>query len=123
MHALEGSGRTVRVYRGPQDAQDWNAGRIDALLAHPASCGYGLNLQQAGHHVIWYGLTWSLEQYQQANKRLHRQGQPYPVIIHHLVVQGGMDEVVMAALHAKGDTQAALMDALRARIKRAKEES
>ena len=87
------------------------------LLAHPASCGYGLNLQQGGHHAIWFGLTWSLEQYEQANKRLHRQGQEHPVVIHHLLVQGGMDEAVVEALKMKGDMQNALMAALKVRIR------
>lgn len=109
-----------RVYRGPKDADDWNAGRIRVLLAHPASCGYGLNLQQGGRHVIWFGLTWALEQYQQANARLYRQGQERPVIVHHLVVRGGMDEDVMAALQDKRGTQDALLDALRARVDRAR---
>ena len=106
----------VRVYSQAKDEIDWNNGEIDILLAHPASCGYGLNLQQGGHHAIWFGLTWSLEQYEQANKRLHRQGQKYPVVIHHLVVQGGMDEAVIEALQNKGDVQNALMDALKVRI-------
>ena len=120
--ALKQSGLRVRVYGGPADDEAWNRGEVDILLAHPASCAYGLNLQDGGHHVIWFGLTWSLEQYQQANKRLHRQGQRYPVIIHHLVVQGGVDEDVMAALQSKGDTQETLMQALKARIEKAKEE-
>jgi len=106
----------VRVYSHAKDEQDWNKGEIDVLLAHPASCGYGLNLQLGGHHAIWFGLTWSLEQYEQANKRLHRQGQEYPVVIHHLIVQGGTDEDVIRALKMKGDMQSALMDALRVRI-------
>lgn len=119
MAALEGSGLRVRVYRGAEDADAWNAGNVDLLLAHPASCGYGLNLQAGGHHIIWFGYpNWALEIYQQANARLHRQGQQYPVIAHHLVVQGGMDEAVVAALHDKGDTQEALMQALRAKITR-----
>ena len=108
----------VRVYSSAKDATDWNNGEIDVLLAHPASCGYGLNLQLGGHHVIWFGLTWSLEQYEQANKRLHRQGQSQPVIIHHLIVQGGMDETVIEALHEKGDMQNALLAALKVRISR-----
>ena len=121
VRALEGSGLRVRVYQGAQEERDWNAGQIDILLAHPASCGYGLNLQDGGHHAIWYGYpNWALEIYQQANKRLHRQGQQYPVISHHLVVRGGMDEVVVSALHDKGDTQEALMEALKARIRQAK---
>ena len=102
------------------DAEAWNRGEVDVLLAHPASCAYGLNLQDGGHHVIWFTLTWSLEFYQQANARLHRQGQTEPVIVHRLLVQGGMDEDVAAALEGKRDTQDALLDALKARIGRAK---
>lgn len=118
---LENTSLRVRVYKGPEDEKDWNAGEIDLLLAHPASCGYGLNLQAGGHHIIWYGYpNWALEIYQQANKRLHRQGQKFPVIAHHLVVQGGMDEAVVDALHDKGDTQEALMQALKARIQKIK---
>lgn len=118
---LENTSLRVRVYKGPEDEKDWNAGEIDLLLAHPASCGYGLNLQAGGHHIIWYGYpNWALEIYQQANKRLHRQGQKFPVIAHHLVVQGGMDEAVVDALHDKGDTQEALMQALKARIQKMK---
>jgi SNF2 family DNA or RNA helicase len=115
-------GLTVRVYREPEDEIAWNAGKIDVLLAHPASCAYGLNLQQGGHHIVWFGLTWNLEHYQQANKRLHRQGQQEPVIIHHLVTQSGVDEDVMAALAAKGETQERLMQALKARIEKARAE-
>lgn len=119
--ALENTSLRVRVYKGPEDEKDWNAGEINLLLAHPASCGYGLNLQAGGHHIIWYGYpNWALEIYQQANKRLHRQGQKFPVIAHHLVVQGGMDEAVVDALHDKGDTQEALMQALKARIQKIK---
>lgn len=119
---LSKTGLRFRVYSGPADDIAWNNGEIDILLAHPASCAYGLNLQDGGHHVIWYGLTWNLELYQQANKRLHRQGQKYPVIVHHLIVQDGVDEDVMAALTAKGDTQEALMQALKARIEKVKKE-
>ena len=118
MDALRGSGLRVRVYSGAQDADDWNAGRIDILLAQPASCGYGLNLQQGGHHVIWFGLTWSLEDYQQANKRLHRQGQEKPVIVHRLIVKGGMDESVVRSLESKDNAQEALLSALKARIEK-----
>lgn len=121
LSALESSGLRVRVYQGAGDEQAWNRGEVDILLAHPASCGYGLNLQAGGHHAIWFGYpNWALELYQQANKRLHRQGQRYPVIAHHLVVQGGMDEDMIASLHAKGDTQEALMQALKARITKIK---
>lgn len=118
LEALAGSKLRVRVYKGPDDETAWNAGEVDVLLAHPASCAYGLNLQKGGHHIIWFGLTWSLEQYQQANKRLHRQGQQHPVIAHHLVVQESVDVDVMAALQAKGDTQECLMQALKARIEK-----
>ena len=119
--ALAKTDKVVRVYQGPEDEKAWNAGEVDVLLAHPVSCGYGLNLQAGGHHAIWFGYpNWALEIYQQANKRLHRQGQKHPVICHHLVVQGGMDEDVIAALHDKGDTQESLMQALKARIERAK---
>lgn len=121
LEALKPLNLRVRVYQSPTDEDDWNNGEIDVLLAHPASCAYGLNLQQGGHHIVWFGLTWSLEQYEQANKRLHRPGQKHPVVIHSLVVQGGTDEDVIAALQRKGDVQGALMDALKARIKRAKE--
>ena len=107
---------TVKAYTGAEDEKAWNNGEIDVLLAHPASCGYGLNLQQGGHHIIWFGLTYALEQYQQANARLHRQGQTEPVIIHHLVVQDGMDEAVMNALQRKDDTQEFLLNALKVRI-------
>ena len=116
LKALSLTSLRVRVYAQAKDAEDWNNGEIDVLLAHPASCGYGLNLQLGGHHAVWFGLTWSLEQYEQANKRLHRQGQSQPVIIHHLIVQGGMDETVIQALHDKGNVQDALMAALKARI-------
>ena len=109
-------GIRARVYQGARDAEDWNAGRVDVLLAHPASCAYGLNLQQGGHHVIWFTLTWSLELYQQANARLHRQGQAHPVIVHRLLVQGGMDEAVAKALEHKDGIQDALLEALKKRI-------
>lgn len=106
----------VRVFSGAQDEDDWNAGKIDILLAHPASTAYGLNLQQGGNHVIWFTPTWSLELYQQANKRLHRQGQTERVIIHHLMVDGSIDYDVISALGNKADTQDALLDSIKARI-------
>lgn len=86
--ALAKSGLKVRELKGPKDEDDWNSRKIDILLAHPASAAYGLNLQKGGNHVIWFGLNWSLELYQQANKRLHRQGQTEKVIVHHIVVEG-----------------------------------
>lgn len=114
--ALSGSGLRVRELKTPQDQIDWNDGKIDVLLTHPASAAYGLNLQDGGNHVVWFGLNWSLELYQQANKRLHRQGQKQKVILHHLVVQGGADEDVMAALEDKASTQDRLLRALKARV-------
>lgn len=116
--ALEGTKLKLRELKGPQDQDDWNNREIDILLAHPASAAYGLNLQQGGNHVIWFGLTWSLELYQQANKRLHRQGQTEKVILHHLIVEGGVDEDVMSALLDKSSTQDKLMSALKARIEK-----
>ena len=121
--ALSGSGLRVRVYRSQEDADAWNDGEIDILLAHPASCGYGLNLQRGGHHMVWFSFpNWALEIYQQACKRLHRQGQQYPVVSHLLVVQGGMDEDVVASLREKGANQDYLLQRLKARISKAKSE-
>ena len=88
---------------------------------HPASSAYGLNLQQGGNHVIWFGLTWNYELYTQANKRLHRQGQTERVIIHHLVCADTRDEDVMKALEKKDDVQAWVMQSLKARIKAIRE--
>ena len=103
----------ARVYSGAQDVEDWNAGKIEMLLCHPASTGHGLNLQYGGHIIVWFGLPWSLELYQQANARLPRPGQKETVIIHHLVAQGTLDERVMDVMHGKNATQEALLDALR----------
>ncbi|MDQ0254915.1 SNF2 family DNA or RNA helicase [Evansella vedderi] len=119
--ALSKTKLRVRELKTPQDETDWNNREIDILLAHPASAAYGLNLQQGGNHVIWFGLNWSLELYQQANKRLHRQGQTEKVIIHHLTVEGGVDEDVVAALANKTSTQDELMSALKARIEKIQE--
>lgn len=118
--ALVGSKLKIRELKTPQDETDWNNRQIDILLAHPASAAYGLNLQEGGNHVIWFGLNWSLELYQQANKRLHRQGQKEKVIIHHLIVEGARDEDVMEALGDKGNTQDKLMESLKARIEKYK---
>lgn len=119
--ALEKTGLRVRELKTPQDENDWNAGQIDILLAHPASCAYGLNLQQGGNHVIWFGLTWNYELYSQANKRLHRQGQTEKVIIHHLVCSGTRDEDVMESISRKDDVQNWVMESLKARIRKIKE--
>lgn len=100
---------------------DWNLGRIPVLLAHPASCAYGLNLQAGGNIIVWYGLTWSLEQYQQANARLYRQGQKRTVVINHLVTRGTIDERVMSALSKKEAGQDALLAAVRAELKGAEQ--
>lgn len=105
----------ARTLEGAEDIASWNEGRIPMLLAHPASVGYGLNLQAGGHVIVWYGLTWSLEHYQQANARLYRQGQDHTVIVHHLVAEGTVDEQVMRALEKKDTSQAALLQALKDR--------
>jgi len=105
--------RTLKV---SQDIQDWNSGKVEILLAHPASAGHGLNLQAGGNNVVWFGETWSLELYQQANARLHRQGQTKPVIIHHLITVGTLDEDVVKSLDKKEEGQEALMQAIKARI-------
>lgn len=118
---LEKTKLRIRELKTTQDEDDWNAGRIDILLTHPASSAYGLNLQQGGNHVIWFGLTWNYELYTQANRRLHRQGQKERVIIHHLVCSGTRDEDVMQALSKKDDVQNWVMESLKARIKRIKE--
>lgn len=102
-----------RELKSPKDIDDWNAGKIRMLIAHPASVGYGLNLQEGGHVIVWYSLPWSLELYQQANARLYRQGQKMPVVINHLVAKGTVDEKVLKCLEAKDTGQAALMTALK----------
>lgn len=104
------------------DIKVWNAGKIGMMLAHPASAGHGLNLQRGGSVVVWFGLTWSLELYLQANKRLHRPGQKETVIIHHLVTAGTVDEEVMAALQNKSAGQDEMLNAIKARIEKYKEE-
>ena len=113
--AIQGKIKGARILENEKDISDWNAGKVQVLLAHPASVGYGLNLQEGGHVIVWYGLTWSLELYQQANARLYRQGQEKPVIIHHLIAEGTADEEVMAALQNKDTSQAALLAALKER--------
>ena len=93
--------------------EKWNNGDIPMLLAHPASAGYGLNLQQGSNMIVWYGLPWSLELYQQANARLYRLGQEKPVIIHHLITEDTVDERVVKALQQKDITQRELLDSLK----------
>ncbi len=104
-----------RILDTGRDIEEWNEGNIRLLLAHPASVGHGLNIQAGGHIIVWYGLTWSLELYQQANARLYRQGQKHAVIIHHLITKGSIDEDVMRVLAGKGDMQSALMEAINER--------
>ena len=120
LKALSKTGKRTAVYTGDNELKAWNAGNIDLLLVQPASCGYGLNLQSGGHHIIWFGLTWSLELYQQTNKRLHRQGQQHPVIVHHLIVTGGADTDIVKSLSLKDKSQESLLNSLRIRIKNAK---
>lgn len=116
LKALKNTGLKVRELKTTQDEDDWNNRQIDVLLTHPASSAYGLNLQQGGNHVIWFGLTWNYELYTQANKRLHRQGQTEKVIIHHLICSDTRDEDVMEALERKEDVQNWVMQSLKARI-------
>ena len=99
----------------PKDVKDWNTGKTPLLLAHPASAGHGLNLQEGGNTIVWFSLTWSLELYQQANARLYRQGQKNTVVVYHLISKKTIDEQVLKALNAKNMTQFALLDALKSR--------
>jgi len=108
--------KTARCIDTTKDIDDWNAGRIPLALIHPASAGHGLNLQDGGCTIVWFGLTWSLELYQQLNARLWRQGQKHTVVIHHIVTKGTHDEDVLRALECKDTRQTALIDAVRARI-------
>jgi SNF2 family DNA or RNA helicase len=106
----------VRHLTDSKDIADWNSGQIPVLIAHPASTGHGLNLQDGGSTIVWFGATWSLELYEQANARLHRQGQKQSVIVHHLVAQKTLDVDVMDSLADKGNRQERLLQALKARI-------
>lgn len=98
-----------------EDIENWNNGEIELLLAHPAGAGHGLNLQAGGNIIVWFGLTWSLELYQQANARLYRQGQENAVVIHHLLTEHTVDERVYQSLQGKGEVQDELLDALKAK--------
>ena len=106
----------VRTIDTPRDIADWNAGKIPVALIHPASAGHGLNLQDGGSTIVWFGLTWSLELYQQLNARLWRQGQKHTVVIQHIVAAGTHDEDIMNALEKKDMSQTALIAAVKARI-------
>ncbi len=103
----------VTLSKSTDEINEWNKGRIKLLFAHPASAGHGLNLQAGGSNIIWFGLNWSLELYQQFNARLHRQGQDKPVKIIHIVVKEGIDEKVMKALGSKAKTQNDLLEYLK----------
>lgn len=105
-------GYRVEVYRDERQLLDWNAGRIDVLLAHPASTAYGLNMQQGGHYIAWFGTGWDLELFQQANARLHRQGQTHPVTVYKLVGAGTVDERASESLEGKKAKQQSLLDGL-----------
>lgn len=107
---------SVRQIKASKDIEDWNDGNIPIAVIHPASAGHGLNLQSGGSTLIWFGLTWSLELYQQTNARLYRQGQNETVIIHHILTKGTIDEDVMTALTRKEETQASLIDAVKAKL-------
>ena len=108
--------KNARCIDTTQDIDDWNAGKIPLALIHPASAGHGLNLQDGGCTIVWFGLTWSLELYQQLNARLWRQGQKHTVVIHHIVTKDTHDEDVLRALDDKDTRQSALIDAVRARL-------
>lgn len=109
------------VVLGSDDYKNkWDKGNLEILLAHPASAGHGLNLQQGGHIIVWFGLTWSLELYQQANARLYRQGQDHTTIIHHIMTENTIDQRVYRALQNKELTQDELMKAVKARIEQYK---
>ena len=113
---LTACGYSPRDIRESKDIKDWNDGRIPVALIHPASAGHGLNIQSGGHILIWFGLTWSLELYQQTNARLWRQGQKETVTIHHIVTKNTVDEDVLSALASKDVTQEKLIAAVKARL-------
>lgn len=105
-------GYRVEVYEGEKQLLDWNSGKIDVLLAHPASTAYGLNMQQGGHNIVWFGTGWDLELFQQANARLHRQGQRHPVMVYKLIGAHTIDERASASLENKKSKQQSLLDGL-----------
>ena len=113
---LTACGYSPRDIKESKDIKDWNGGKIPVALLHPASAGHGLNIQSGGHILIWFGLTWSLELYQQTNARLWRQGQKETVTIHHIVTKNTVDEDVLSALASKDVTQEKLIAAVKARL-------
>lgn len=116
MEHLTAAGYVLRDLKESKDIQDWNTGSIPVALIHPASAGHGLNIQSGGHILIWFGLTWSLELYQQTNARLWRQGQEQTVTIHHIITKDTVDEDVLSALATKDVTQEKLIAAVKARL-------
>lgn len=115
LERIEERFKFAKKLEGSDDIEKWNRGEIPLLLAHPAGAGHGLNLQAGGNIIVWFGLTWSLELYQQANARLYRQGQENTVIIHHLITEGTADENVLNSLQDKKDVQDELLNALKAK--------
>ena len=113
---LTAAGYEIRDIKSSEDIELWNSGSIPVALIHPASAGHGLNIQSGGHILIWFGLTWSLELYQQTNARLWRQGQQETVTIHHIVTKNTVDEDVLAALASKDVTQEKLIAAVKAQL-------
>lgn len=111
------------ILKDSEDISKWNNKKLDILLAHPASAAYGLNLQDGGSHIVWFGLNYSLELYQQANARLYRQGQKNTVFIHNLAIDGCRDIDVIDALENKNASQETLLQSLKARIRKVKEEN
>ena len=105
---------SVREIKTDNDISDWNKGKIPVALIHPVSAGHGLNLQQGGSTLVWFGMTWSLELYQQTNARLYRQGQKNTVVIQHIITKGTIDEQILKVLQRKDRTQADSIDAVRA---------
>ena len=105
-----------RELKTSKDINDWNDGKIQVLLAHPASAGHGLNLQRGGSLIVWFSVNWSLELYQQFNSRVYRQGQDKHVIIHHLIAEHTHDEDVMKAIQAKDRKQETLLSAIKAKV-------
>lgn len=110
--------KEAKALESDEDIKAWNQGKIPILLAHPASCGYGLNMQKGGHIAVWYSPTWNLEQYEQANARLNRQGQTEPVLICHIIAKDTVDEIVMNALSRKEEVQTTLLKALEDKYKK-----
>lgn len=116
MEHLTACGYSPRDIKESEDIKDWNTGKMAVALIHPASAGHGLNIQEGGHILVWFGLTWSLELYQQTNARLWRQGQPDTVTIHHIVCENTVDEDVLNALSSKNVTQGKLITAVKAQL-------